>query len=135
KASGHTFNKEVDSQPVGWEHVELRVDAYTRSMHETRALGIDIGDIVSIDPQPEFLSNGFIVSRHLDNKAGVASMLAALQALQRENARTEVDTHWLFTISEEVGVGASSILTHDVASLVAVDNGTTAAGQNSSEFG
>jgi len=135
KASGHTFNKEVDSQPVGWEHVELRVDAYTRSTQDTLGLGIDIGDIVSIDPQPEFLANGFIVSRHLDNKAGVASMLAALQALQREGAKTEVDIHWLFTISEEVGVGASSILTHDVASLVAVDNGTTAAGQNSSEFG
>ena len=135
KASGHTFNKEVDSQPVGWEYVELRVDAYTRAMPETLALGIDIGDIVAIDPQPEFLGNGFIVSRHLDNKAGVASMLAALQALQREGSQTEVDTHWLFTISEEVGVGASSILTHDVASLVAVDNGTSAAGQNSSEFG
>jgi peptidase M42 family hydrolase len=135
KASGHTYNKEVDSQPVGWEYVELRVDAYTRSRQDTLALGIDVGDIVAIDPQPEFLSNGFIVSRHLDNKAGVASMLAALQALQRERAVTEVDTHWLFTISEEVGVGASSILTHDVASLVAVDNGTTAPGQNSSEFG
>ena len=135
KASGHTFNKEVDSQPVGWEYVELRVDAYTRAMPETLALGIDIGDIVAIDPQPEFLGNGFIVSRHLDNKAGVASMLAALHALQREGSRTEVDTHWLFTISEEVGVGASSILTHDVASLVAVDNGTSATGQNSSEFG
>ena len=135
KASGHTFNKEVDSQPVGWEYVELRVDAYTRAMPETLALGIDIGDIVAIDPQPEFLGNGFIVSRHLDNKAGVASMLAALQALQREGSQTDVDTHWLFTISEEVGVGASSILTHDVASLVAVDNGTSATGQNSSEFG
>jgi peptidase M42 family hydrolase len=135
KASGHTYNKEVDSQPVGWEYVELRVDAYTRSRQETLALGIDVGDIVAIDPQPEFLSNGFIVSRHLDNKAGVASMLAALHALQREGSTTEVDTHWLFTISEEVGVGASSILTSDVASLVAVDNGTTAPGQNSSEFG
>ena len=135
KASGHTFNKEVDSQPVGWEYVELRVDAYTRAMPETLALGIDIGDIVAIDPQPEFLGNGFIVSRHLDNKAGVASMLAALQALQREGSQTEVDTHWLFTISEEVGVGASSILTHDVASLVAVDTATRATGQNSSEFG
>ncbi|MEO6269380.1 MAG: M20/M25/M40 family metallo-hydrolase, partial [Lautropia sp.] len=110
-------------------------DAYTRSAEETRALGIDIGDIVAIDPQPEFLSNGFIVSRHLDNKAGVASMLAALEAMQREHAATPVDTHWLFTISEEVGVGASSILTPDVASLVAVDNGTSATGQNSSEFG
>jgi peptidase M42 family hydrolase len=135
KASGHTYNKEIDSQPVGWEYVELRIDAYTRNRADTLALGVDVGDIVAIDPQPEFLSNGFIVSRHLDNKAGVASMLAALHALQREGAATEVDTHWLFTISEEVGVGASSILTNDVASLVAVDNGTTAPEQNSSEFG
>ena len=46
-----------------------------------------------------------------------------------------MDIHWLFTIAEEVGVGATSILTPDVASMVAIDNGTTAPGQNSSEFG
>jgi putative aminopeptidase FrvX len=26
KASGHTFGDEIDTQPVGWPHVELRVD-------------------------------------------------------------------------------------------------------------
>ncbi len=135
KASGHTFNKEIDSQPVAWDHVELRIDEYTRSREETRALGIDVGDTIAIDPQPEFLANGFIVSRHLDNKAGAALMLAALHAMQTVGGETEVDIHWLFTISEEVGVGASSILTHNVASLVAIDNGTSAPGQNSSEFG
>jgi putative aminopeptidase FrvX len=98
-------------------------------------LGIAVGDIVSLDPQTEFLENGFIVSRYLDNKAGVAVMLAALEALNRENATTPVDIHWLFTIAEEVGVGASSVLTPDIASIVTVDNGTTAPGQNSAEFG
>jgi putative aminopeptidase FrvX len=47
----------------------------------------------------------------------------------------EVDVFWLFTIAEEVGHGAASILSPDIASMVAVDNGTTAPGQNSSEFG
>lgn len=135
KASGHTFNDGVDSHPVGWPHVELRVDALSRDGRELARLGIEVGDIVAIDPQPEFLDNGFIVSRHLDNKAGVAIMLAAIEALEREKTVTPVDIHWLFTIAEEVGVGASSILTPDVASMVAVDNGTTAPGQNSSEFG
>jgi hypothetical protein len=41
----------------------------------------------------------------------------------------------VFTIAEEVGQGASSILTPAVASMVTVDNGTTAPGQNSDEFG
>lgn len=134
-ASGHTFNDGVDTQPVGWPHVELRIDAHTSGKAETLALGIEIGDIVAIDPETEFMDNGFIVSRHLDDKAGVAASLAALEAVEREQARTPVDIHWLFTIAEEVGVGATAIVAPEVASLVAVDNGTTAPGQNSSEFG
>lgn len=135
KASGHTFNEEVDTQPAGWDFVELRIDARTTSAAETASLGIEIGDIVAIDPQPEFLENGFINSRHLDDKAGVAIMLATIEAFERAGAVAPVDVHWLFTIAEEVGVGASSVIMPDVASLVAVDNGTSAQGQNSSEFG
>lgn len=134
-ASGHTYGEEVDKLPVGWPYVELRVDALTGGRDDTLRLGIDVGDLVAIDPQPEFLPNGFIVSRYLDNKAGVALMLAALEAHRREKAVPTLDTFWLFSISEEVGVGASSMLTHDVASMVVVDNGTSAPGQNSSEFG
>jgi len=135
KASGHTFNEQIDTLPIGWDHVEIRVDALARDKADLERLSIDVGDIVAIDPQPEFLDNGFIVSRHLDNKAGVAVMLAALKALQDKDVATPVDIHWLFTIAEEVGVGASSILTSDIASMVTVDNGTTAPGQNSDEFG
>jgi peptidase M42 family hydrolase len=134
KASGHTYGEEIDTLPVGWDYVELRVDAYSTSLDDLSRLGFEVGDIVAIDPQPEFLDNGFIVSRHLDNKAGVAVMLAALKALT-DGPELPVDMFWLFTISEEVGHGAASILLPDVASMVAVDNGTSAPGQNSSEFG
>ena len=135
KASGHTFNDEIDTLPIGWEHVELRVDALARNREDLERLGMDIGDIVALDPQPEFVDNGFIVSRHLDNKAGVAVMLAALKAMQEEKAKTPVNILFLFTIAEEVGIGASSVLTPDVASMITIDNGTTAPGQNSDEFG
>ena len=134
KASGHTYGDEVDEAPIGWQHLELRVDAFSQSAGDLERLGIEIGDVVAIDPQPEFLDNGFIVSRHLDNKAGVAVMLAALKALAGAEP-PPVDIFWLFTIAEEVGNGASAILTPDIASMVAVDNGTSAPGQNSSEFG
>lgn len=135
KASGHTFNEEVDRLPIGWDYVEMRVDARARNEGDLARLGFEVGDIIAIDPQPEFLDSGFIVSRHLDDKAGVAVMLAALKALTEEGAQTPVDIHWLFSIAEEVGVGASALLTPDVASLVVLDNGTTAPGQNSDEFG
>jgi peptidase M42 family hydrolase len=135
KASGHTFNDEIDSLPVGWPYVELRIDAVARSAADVQRLGIDIGDIVAIDPAPEFLENGFIVSRHLDNKAGTAVVFAAIDAIMTEKIELTVDTFFVFTIAEEVGNGAASILTPDIASMITVDNGTTAPGQNSDEFG
>lgn len=135
KASGHTFNKEVDSLPVSWQHLELRVDERISTLEDLHAAGINIGDIVAIDPSPEVLPNGFINSRHLDDKAGVAAMLAALEALTATKVPLPIDCHFLFTISEEVGSGASAVLHGDVAELVAVDNGTVAPGQNTAEFG
>lgn len=135
KASGHTFNDEVDHQPVGWPYVELRVDAMARTVLDLERLGIAVGDTVAIDPQPEFMDNGFVVSRHLDDKAGVAVMFAAIKAMVDEKVTPPVDILWLFSISEEVGIGGSSVLPHDVSSLVTIDNGTTAPGQNSEEFG
>jgi putative aminopeptidase FrvX len=78
KASGHTFGDGIDSAPIGWDQIELRVDASARTAQDLTQLGIEIGDFIAVDPQSEFLDNGFIVSRHLDNKGGVAVMLAAL---------------------------------------------------------
>ena len=135
KASGHTFGDEIDTQPVGWQHVELRVDADAHDRGSAEALGINIGDTVAIDPGTEFLDNGFIVSRHLDDKAGCAAMLAAIKAMVDGQVATPVDIHFIFTITEEVGSGASSVLLDHVVAMVSIDNGATAPGQNSAETG
>ena len=120
---------------MSWKQVELRVDMPLFNADDIERAGIAIGDIIAIDPQPEFFDNGFIVSRHLDDKAGVAALLAAMKALKESGETPPVDTIFLFSISEEVGVGASSILTHDIASMVAIDNGAVAPGQASRETG
>ncbi len=135
KASGHTYNDEVDTQPTGWDYVEVRVDCVVRNHNDLLRLGIDVGDFIAIDPQPEFLENGFINSRHLDDKAGVAILLAALKTLKESGKDIPVDLYALFSIAEEIGIGASAVLPRDLASLVTIDNGTTAPGQNSDEFG
>jgi peptidase M42 family hydrolase len=135
KASGHTFNEEIDSQPVGWRHVEVRIDADCADRAGAEALGINIGDFVAIDPGTEMLENGYIVSRHLDDKAGCAVALAALKAMVDGKVETPVDIHLIFTITEEVGSGASAVLLDNVVAMVSIDNGTTAPGQNSAEFG
>ncbi len=135
KASGHTFNQEVDSQPVTWEQLEIRVDELVSNRSDLERLGINVGDFVAIDSVPEFCENGFINSRHLDNKAGVASSLAATKAVVDSGARLPLDCHLLFTITEEIGSGASAVLHQDVAEMLSIDNATPAPGQNSKELG
>src|SRR5690606_35430094 len=110
KASGHTFNEEIDTQPVSWRQVELRIDAVAHDAAGVRGLGVEIGDIVAIDPQPEFTDIRFSVSLHLDDQAGVPALLAALECVIREQRVPTVATWWLFTIAEEVGHGVSLVL-------------------------
>jgi len=135
KASGHTYNEEIDTQETSWDNLEVRIDEIVDSKEEVVAKGINIGDFIAIDPFPEITDSGYINSRHLDNKAGVASMLAAIKAIRESGVTLPVNCHPLFTIHEEVGSGASAILHQDVASMVVVDNSTIAPGQNSSERG
>jgi peptidase M42 family hydrolase len=135
KASGHTFAAEVDSQPSAWTNIELRIDERSDTLEDLMRLGVNVGDFIAVDPQPEILENGYIRSRHLDDKAGAAVLLGAIKAVVESGVELRVDCHPLFTISEEVGSGASAILHGDVAEMLTLDNGTTAPGQNSSEYG
>jgi peptidase M42 family hydrolase len=135
KASGHTFNEEVDTQPVAWTNVELRVDAVAYKAEDLRRLGFNVGDYVAVDPNPEVSSSGYVNSRYLDDKAGVAVMFATMKALADARLKPRVDTYMLFTIAEEIGVGASSVLHGDIAEMVTIDNGTVAPGQASRESG
>ena len=135
KASGHTYGDEIDTQPAAWSNLELRLDERVTSENDIRALGIHVGDIVAVHAEPVFTDTGFITSRHLDDKAGVAAVLAATKALRDHSVPLPMDCHLLFTISEEVGSGASHILHGDVAEMVSVDNGTIASVQYTCDFG
>ncbi len=135
KASGHTFHQEIDTQVTAWTNLEVRVDERCYSLEELRHLGVNVGDFIALDPEPEIHENGYINSRHLDDKAGVAVMFGAAKAIKEARVQLPVDCHLLFTISEEVGSGASAVLHGDVAEMVTIDNGTSAPGQNSREFG
>ena len=135
KASGHTYNREIDTQPTDWRNLEIRIDAHCSSRDELDAFGFNVGDFVAVDPMTEFGPNGFVNSRHLDDKAGVAALLAAARAIKASGEELPVDCHLILTIAEEVGVGVSGTLHGDIAEMVSVDNGTVAPGQNTAEYG
>jgi putative aminopeptidase FrvX len=132
-ASAHVHAQKVIETQRDEETMEVRLDARVSNPDEVRALGIQVGDFVSFDPRVE-VTNGFVRSRHLDDKAAVAAILAAVKAMAdagRSPARTVT-----FHISnyEEVGHGAASGIPSDVRELVAVDMAAVGAGQASDEF-
>ncbi len=61
-------------------------------------------------------------------------MLGAAKALLDAGITPPVDCHLLFTITEEVGSGASHVLHQDVAEMVAVDTAPQGGDQTSNEF-
>jgi peptidase M42 family hydrolase len=135
KASGHAYSDEVDTQGVGWDHLEVRVDELVHARDDVAALGIQVGDFVALDALPELTASGFVKSRHLDDKGGVAAVLAAVKALVDTGTELAVGAHLLITISEEVGHGASHGLHTDVAEMVSVDAAVVAPTQASTETG
>jgi peptidase M42 family hydrolase len=135
KASGHVYHKEIADQPTTWENLEVRVDDECRSQADLAALGFQVGDYIAFDTNTETTDNGFINARHLDDKAGVAAVLSVIKAISDDDISIPIDCHFIFTISEEVGSGASAAVQLDVAELVSVDNAIPAPNQNSKETG
>ena len=133
KASSHVYGKEVADSPRDVENMEVRLDARTESEEETLGLGIDVGDFVVFDPRVE-VTNGFVRSRHLDDKAGVACLVAAVKTLHEAGIKPAQTTHLLFSNYEEVGHGAATGIPADVRELVVVDMAAIGNGQTSDEF-
>lgn len=133
KASGHVHGPAVNDKRDD-HSMEVRIDARTTSASETRALGIQVGDFVAFDPRVEIGEAGFVRSRHLDDKAGVACMMAAVKALHDAGHKPAQRTTLHFSNYEEVGHGAASGFPDDLAELLTIDMAAIGDGQTSNEF-
>jgi putative aminopeptidase FrvX len=134
KSSVHVHGPEVQKLERKDENMEVRLDARTRSDDETRELGIEVGDFVALDPRVRVTETGFIRSRHLDDKAGVAAIVGAFKALHDAGLTPAQRTTFHVSNYEEVGHGAATGIPEDVRELLAVDMAAVGEGQQSDEF-
>ena len=132
-ASMHVYGRKLNDTPREDANMEVRLDARTTSPEETRALGIEVGDFVSFDPRVE-VTNDFVRSRHLDDKACVANILAAIKELADSGQTPAQTTTFLISNYEEVGHGGAAGFPANTAELVAVDMAAVGEGQNFDEF-
>ncbi|MDF1501054.1 MAG: M42 family metallopeptidase [Anaerolineales bacterium] len=134
KASGHIYGEETGKEERSADTMELRLDIRAQTKDETLAAGVRVGDFVAFDPRLALFKNGFVRSRHLDDKAGAVCILAALKAMQDEGLKPARDATLHFSNYEEVGHGAASGFPPDLHELVAVDMAVVGDGQESDEF-
>jgi len=133
QASVHVYGAAVSDTKRSADSMEVRLDEAVHSNEDTRALGIEVGDYIAFDPRVEVV-NGFVRSRHLDDKAGVACILEALRVLAESGQKPAQTTYMLVSNFEEVGHGAAAGFPADLTELVAVDMAAVGNGQNSDEF-
>ena len=132
-ASGHIYSAAGSETKRNDEHMEVRLDERTTSAKETRDLGINIGDCVAFDPRVE-VTNGFIRSRFLDDKACVANIVAAIKSMVEAGQSPTRSVYFHISNYEEVGHGAAAGIPAEVVELVTVDMAVVGAGQESDEF-
>lgn len=133
QASGHVYGNKVRETKRADINMELRLDVHSSSVDETAALGVRVGDLVAFDPRVE-LNNGFVRSRHLDDKACVAALLAAVKALHAAGEKPAQTTTLHFSNYEEVGHGAAAGIPPEITEVVTLDMAAVGEGQASDEF-
>lgn len=104
------------------KNMEVRIDELVNSKEDVEKLGIGVGDYISFDPRTVIMENGFVKSRHLDDKAGVGILFGLLELLKRENLTPTHTIKIFISTYEEVGHGAAYIPA-EIDEMLAVDMG------------
>lgn len=132
KASSHVHGQDSSKSERDGDTLEVRLDVRVSFADEVRDLGIEVGDFVAFDPRIE-LVNGFVRSRHLDDKAGVAAMLTALKAVADAGIEPYQTTYFFVSNHEEVGHGSGGFPA-GIHEVLAVDMAAVGTGQESDEY-
>ena len=123
KASAHVWGSQ-SATPRSDEFLEVILDEDVHTTAAVEALGIAVGDFISLDPRTVITESGYIKSRHLDDKASSAVLLTLAREVAEGRVTLGRKVYIVFTVYEEVGHGASALgKLADVEDMIAVDMG------------
>ncbi len=103
--------------------LEVVLDENVSSKEDVRALGIDVGDFITLDPRAVNTPSGYIKSRHLDDKASTSVLLALAKMVSGADLTLSRKVYLVFTVHEEVGHGCCAGLPEDAEDILSVDMG------------
>lgn len=131
-ASVHV-NGDYSSAKRTFDTTEVVLDEDVRSAGDTRALGIEVGDIVCFDPRTRITESGYIKSRFLDDKLSVGIIMGLAKYIKDNGIVPERRVYVHITVYEEVGHGGSASVPEGVVEALSVDMGCVGAGLTCTE--
>ena len=116
-----------------WDSMEIVLDEDVKSAADTRALGIEVGDIVCFDPRTKRTEAGYLKSRFLDDKLSVGILLGFAKLVAEEKILLKRRTFGHVTVYEEVGHGGAGSLPAGGTEAISVDMGCVGDGLQCTE--
>ena len=131
-ASVHVTEDELRKEVPNFDKNSFVViDEDVHSAADVRAAGIEIGDYVALEPRFT-VSNGYIKSHYIDDKALVAVLMELLHAIKDGKVKLGRKVYIYISFYEEIGHGGS-LIPEDVKDFLAVDIACIGPEQTSSE--
>jgi putative aminopeptidase FrvX len=116
-----------------FDTTEVVLDEDVKSASDTRALGIEVGDIVCFDPRSKITASGYIKSRFLDDKLSVGILLGFAKYLKDNSITPNRRVYAHVTCYEEVGHGGSASVPAGVTEAISIDMGCVGSGVQCTE--
>lgn len=131
-ASVHV-NGDYSSAKRTFDTTEVVLDEDVKSASDTRALGIEVGDIVCFDPRTRITESGYIKSRFLDDKLSVGIIMGLAKYIKDNGIVPERKVYVHITVYEEVGHGGCASVPEGVIEALSVDMGCVGSGLTCTE--
>ena len=131
-ASVHV-NGNFGSTSRTFDTTEVVLDEDVRSAADTRALGIEVGDIVCFDPRTRITKTGYIKSRFLDDKLSVGILIGLAKFIKDNSITPARHVYAHVTCYEEVGHGGSASVPAGVTEAISIDMGCVGNGVQCTE--
>ena len=131
-ASTHV-NDNLRTTVPDYNNLELVLDEPAFTADAVRALGVDVGDVVCLDPRTRVTEKGYIKSRFLDDKLSAGILVGLAKYLKDEGLTPKRRVYAHFTIYEEVGHGGSGSVPAGVTESISVDMGCVGDGLQCTE--
>lgn len=135
KNPSYFLNKNELSKEITIEELWIDIGACNKEEAENTVF---IGDTISFANEVLFLSNDRILSKSLDNKAGIMTMLSLFESISK-SAHLNTNITFVSTVQEEIGFrGAKTAANHlkpTAAIVIDVTNATDTPDSNKKKFG